>query len=257
MKIFAFVNQKGGVGKTTSAVNLATAVAAVGKRVLLVDLDSQGNASTAFGISPDKRKNNIYDVFSGESSLADVIKKSNIPNLDIIVASIDLSAVDVELANTEGKELILEQAFIDLRKNLDKDYDFVIIDCPPSLGLLTVNALVVANYTIIPMQCEFYSLEGVSYLMNTIEIIKANLNPELQIGGVLLTMYDRRNKLTRDVEDDVREHMGDMVFDTIIPRNVKLSEAPSHGLPGILYDHNAIGSKAYMLLAREFLKKFS
>lgn len=253
MKIFSIANQKGGVGKTTTAVNLSTGLAAVGKKVLLVDLDSQGNASTAFGINPEDRTPSTYELLIDEGvKISDTFKVTEIPNLFVAPATIDLSATDVELAARVSREFILKNKF----KDLTEDFDYIIIDCPPSLGLLTVNALTASDYVLIPLQCEFYSLEGLSYLLNTIELVSNNLNEEIDIGGVLLTMYDRRNKLTKQVEEEVREFFGEKVFKTLIPRNVKLSEAPSHGLPGIIYDHRSTGARAYMMLAREMLERF-
>lgn len=253
MKVFALVNQKGGVGKTTTAVNLATALAATGKKTLLIDLDSQGNASTAFGIDPQERYPNSYDLLMEETRTIDAVQETEIPKLYIIPAVIDLSACDLQLASKIGREFILSKKLEELK---DSDFDYVFLDCPPSLGLLTVNSLSAADYALIPLQCEFYSLEGLSYLLNTVELVKDSLNPELRIGGLVLTMYDKRNKLTNDVEKEVKKHFGDDLFETYIPRNVKLSEAPSHGKPGIIYDHRSTGAKAYMMLAREFIKRF-
>jgi len=252
MIIFSLVNQKGGVGKTTTAVNLATAVAATGKRTLLIDLDSQGNATTAFGIEAEDRHPSAYDVIVEGALMDEALKDTMIPGLKICPASIDLSGTDVLLSNRIGREYILQKKI----EAMKEEFDYVFIDCPPSLGLLTINALTASNFTLIPLQCEFYSLEGLSYLMNTVDLVQRNLNDKLDIGGILLTMYDRRNKLTNDVEREVRTHFKDVVFEVMIPRNVKLSEAPSHGQPGIIYDHRCVGSKAYMLMAREVLKRF-
>lgn len=253
MKVFSITNQKGGVGKTTTAVNLATGLAAVGKRVLLIDLDSQGNASTAFSISPEERDPSMYEVMIDDSvKISETLKDSGIPGLFVSTAVVDLSACDVELATKISREFILKNKLEEVKDQ----FEYVIIDCPPSLGLLTVNALTASDYVIIPLQCEFYSLEGLSYLLNTIDLVSKNLNDNIDIGGVLLTMYDRRNKLTKDVEEEVREYFADKVFDTLIPRNVKLSEAPSHGVPGIIYDHRSTGARAYMMLAREMLQRF-
>jgi chromosome partitioning protein len=250
--IFSLVNQKGGVGKTTTAVNLATAVAACGKNTLIIDLDSQGNATTAFGIPAENRNPNTYDVIVENTLLDEALKETIIPYLYVCPASVDLAGADVLLSNRIGREKILKKRI----EALKTKFDYIFIDCPPSLGLLTVNALTASNFVLIPLQCEFYSLEGLSYLLNTVDMIQENLNEDLDIGGILLTMYDRRNKLTNDVEAEVRKHFKEVVFTTMIPRNVKLSEAPSHGQPGIIYDHRCSGSKAYMLLAREVLNRF-
>ena len=250
--IFSLVNQKGGVGKTTTAVNLATAVAACGKKTLIIDLDSQGNATTAFGIPAEKREPSGYDVIVENTLLDEALVETIIPGLFICPASVDLAGTDVMLSTRIGREHILKKRI----EALKTDFDYIFIDCPPSLGLLTINALTASQFVLIPLQCEFYSLEGLSYLLNTIDLVQSNLNEDLDIGGILLTMYDRRNKLTNDVENEVRKHFKEVVFDTMIPRNVKLSEAPSHGQPGIIYDHRCSGSKAYMLLAREVLNRF-
>jgi chromosome partitioning protein len=252
MIVFSLVNQKGGVGKTTTAVNLATAVAACGKKTLLIDLDSQGNATTAFGISAKDRETNTYDVIVENTLLDEAMVETMIPGLFVCPASVDLAGTDVLLSTRINREHILRKRL----EALKEPFDYVFIDCPPSLGLLTINALTASKFVLIPLQCEFYSLEGLSYLLNTIDLVQQNLNEDVDIGGILLTMYDRRNKLTNDVEGEVRKHFKDVVFHTMIPRNVKLSEAPSHGQPGIIYDHRCNGSKAYMLLAREVLKRF-
>ncbi len=250
--IFSLVNQKGGVGKTTTAVNLATAVAACGKKTLIIDLDSQGNATTAFGVAADQRSPNAYDVIVENTLLEESLKETIIPGLFICPASVDLAGADVLLSTRIGREYILQKRI----EALKTTFDYIFIDCPPSLGLLSINALTASKFVLIPLQCEFYSLEGLSYLLNTVDLVQQNLNEDLDIGGILLTMYDRRNKLTNDVENEVRKHFKEVVFDVMIPRNVKLSEAPSHGQPGIIYDHRCSGSKAYMLLAREVLKRF-
>lgn len=252
MIIFSLINQKGGVGKTTTAVNLATALAATGKQTLLIDLDSQGNATTAMGIDANDRNPSSYEVIVEGALLDEAIKPTIIPSLFICPASVDLAGTDVLLSTRIGREHILRKKI----ESLKTKFDYVFIDCPPSLGLLTINALTASEFALIPMQCEFYSLEGLSYLLNTVDLVQQNLNQNLDIGGILLTMYDRRNKLTNDVENEVRKHFKEVVFETMIPRNVKLSEAPSHGQPGIVYDHRCNGSKAYMLLAREVLKRF-
>lgn len=253
MKIFALVNQKGGVGKTTTAVNIATGLAVAGKKVLLLDFDSQGNATTAFGIPPEARENNSYEIMTDDNiTIDESIVKTDVPNLYVIPAVIDLSACDLQLATKIGREFILQKKFAAMKQK----FDYVFIDCPPSLGLLTINAMASSDYVLIPLQCEFYSLEGLSYLLNTIKLVQDNLNEKLDIGGIILTMYDRRNKLTQDVEAEIVTHFRDKLFKSYIPRNVKLSEAPSHGKPGIIYDHRSSGAQAYMLLAREILKRF-
>lgn len=250
-RIIAVANQKGGVGKTTTAVNLATAMSAVGRKVLLIDCDPQGNASTGLGVAYGERSPGIYEVLVDGASFKDAVHETEIPGLHIATSTVDLSAAEIELTHVKDKEYVLKRAL----EKVASDYDSVIIDCPPSLGLLTVNALSAADSVMVPMQCEFYALEGLSHLLQTIELVQAHLNPELKLGGVLLTMVDRRNRLTNDVESDVRDYLKDVVFDTVIPRNVRLSEAPSHGKPAIVYDHRCTGSHAYLKLAREFLDR--
>ena len=248
-KIIAIANQKGGVGKTTTAVNIATAFAVLGNKTLLIDLDPQGNATTGFNMQL-KSKYSIYELLIDDScKIEEAICSTKIQNLDIITAGINLTGAELELANVEKREYILASIIDGL-----KDYSHVIIDCPPSLGLLTVNALVAANNLLIPMQCEFYSLDGLSNLLQTVKLLKKNLNKNLSIAGILLTMYDKRNRLTEQVEGDVRKCLGDLVFKTTIPRNVRVSEAPSHGLPVLIYDHKSAGAEAYMELAKEILK---
>lgn len=250
-RIIAIVNQKGGVGKTTTTVNLATALAAIGKKILMLDLDPQGNASSGFGIAIANRKNNIYQVLCDSITIDKAIIKTNIPGLDVISSTVNLSGAEIELSHAEGREFKLKNKL----NQIASRYDYILIDCPPSLSLLTLNALVAANSVLIPMQCEFYALEGLSHLIQTIEKIKKHLNPSLKIDGIVLTMYDIRNKLTQLVEADVREYLSDKVYSTVIPRNVKISEAPSHGLPAIIYDFRCSGSVAYIKLAKELLKR--
>jgi chromosome partitioning protein len=253
IKVFSIVNQKGGVGKTTTAVNLATAFAAAKKRVLLIDIDPQGNASTGFGISNEQRQKTIYEILIGECEINEAISPTKIPRLKIITSTVDLAAAEIELVGFKGREFLLKNAIEEIKE----DFDFVIIDCPPSLGLLTINSLVASNSILIPMQCEFFSLEGLSHLLTTLELIKDNLNKNLGISGIVLTMHDRRNKLTEQVENDVRDYLGQKVYKTIVPRNVKLSEAPSHGVPGIIYDKKSTGAISYLKLAKEILKRES
>jgi chromosome partitioning protein len=250
-RILAIVNQKGGVGKTTTAVNLATALAAVGKRVLLVDFDPQGNASTGLGIGRQERRFTTYDVLMGELEIRAAAMPTPIPRLSVVPASVDLSGAELELVDLENREGRLRQA---LHGALG-DYDFVLIDCPPSLGLLTLNALVAAHAVLVPLQCEFYALEGLSHLVRTVDRVRRSLNPALGIQGVVLTMFDRRNNLSDLVAADVRVHFGAKVYNTVIPRNVRISEAPSHGKPVLLYDMRCPGSQAYIQLASEMLRR--
>lgn len=250
-RIIAVVNQKGGVGKTTTAVNMATALAAIGKKVLVIDLDPQGNASTGLGISQAERIKTSYQVLIGDVSLEDAAVKTAIPRLEIAPATIDLSGAEIELVNMEQREFQLKQAL----KDMPNRWDYVVIDCPPSLGLLTINALTASHAVLIPLQCEFYALEGLSHLLKTIRRIQQNLNPDIAIHGVVLTMYDRRNKLTEQIEADVRSFLGADVYKTVIPRNVRISEAPSHGQPAIVYDLKCTGSQAYVKLAREMIAR--
>lgn len=250
-RILSVVNQKGGVGKTTTAVNMATALAAIGKQVLVIDLDPQGNASTGLGIDQSKRLHTSYDVLVGNCPLADAAVKTAIPRLSVVPATIDLSGAEIELVTTERREFQLKQALA----SISGHWDYAIIDCPPSLGLITLNALTASDSVLIPLQCEFYALEGLAHLLKTVKLIQANLNPRLTIHGVVLTMYDRRNKLTEQIEADVRGFLGSDVYKTVIPRNVRMSEAPSHGQPALVYDLKCSGSQAYLQLARELIQR--
>ena len=250
-RIIAIANQKGGVGKTTTSVNLATALAACGRRVLLIDFDPQGNASTGLGIDLSERAANSYRLVTGEVSVRDSIKSSFVPSLDIIAAVVELSAAEVELTMVDRREFRLAEALV----GVIADYDYILIDCPPSLGLLTVNALCAANTVLVPLQCEFFALEGLSQLMRTIESVRVGLNQHLAIQGIVLTMYDNRNKLSEQVARDVRAHLGNIVYHTVIPRNVRVSEAPSFGKPVLMYDLNCAGSQAYVALATELLNQ--
>ena len=249
-KIISIANQKGGVGKTTTTINLATTLSAVNKRVLLVDSDPQGNASTGMGIAYDDRIPNLYDVISSGTFDEDAVKKTIVPNLDIITSNTNLAASEIELVDVEKREFVM----CNILSNTTS-YDYILIDCPPALGLLTINSLVASNSIIIPLQSEFFALEGISSLINSIQLIKENYNPNLEVEGILLTMVDKRNSLSALVEKDVRDHFGKIVYETTIPRNVKISEAPSHGKPAILYDVNCSGSMAYIGLAREIIAK--
>ena len=250
-RVLAVVNQKGGVGKTTTTVNLATAIAAVGRRVLVVDADPQGNASTGFGIPRAARGAGSYELMFDGLAVEDVAVATAIPNLSIITSSADLAGAEIQLVNTENREFRLREAL----ERSAKDYDFILVDCPPSLNLITLNALVAADGLIVPLQVEFYALEGMSNLLQTVEAVRARFNPVLEIQGVVLTMYDKRNSLSDAVASDVRAFFGDRVYETAIPRNVRVSEAPSHGKPVLLYDLKCPGSRAYMHLASEVLKR--
>lgn len=250
MICIAVANQKGGVGKTTTAINLATALAAIGWKVLLADLDPQGNASTGLGVPPSARRRSSYDVVLGDSSILDAVISTKVPRLDLLPATVDLSGAEVELVGLDHRTHRLKAAFDAVPRGR---WDICLIDCPPSLGLLTVNALVSAHHLLVPLQCEFFALEGLSQLLQTVERIRVSFNPPLSILGVALTMFDRRNNLSQAVAEDVRACLGNVVFETVVPRNVRLSEAPSHGLPALIYDLKCPGSEAYVRLAREML----
>ena len=254
-RIFAIANQKGGVGKTTTAINLATALAAVGEPVLLIDLDPQGNASTGLGIPRNERAPGSYEFILGLSPLGDCVRPSKIPNLSVMPASVSLAGAEIELIDMERREHRLEEALAAGDNDVRKHWSTILIDCPPSLGLVTLNALVAVDAVLVPLQSEFLALEGIGALVNTVERIKKRLNPRLHIAGIVLTMVDRRNMLSQQVEADARQHFGELVFGTTIPRNVRIAEAPSHGLPVIIYDNGCAGSQAYILLASEFIRR--
>lgn len=249
LRILAVANQKGGVGKTTTAINLGTALAAVGERVLLVDADPQGNASTGLGVPRQQRKVSLYDVLMGETPITEAAVATALPGLDLIPADGDLAGVELELGQSARRSYRLRDAFETLRAS--GRYTYVLIDCPPSLNLLTVNAMTAADAVFVPLQCEFFALEGLTQLMRTVDLVRGSLNPRLEIQGVVLTMYDRRNSLSEQVAGDVRAHFGDKVYETVIPRNVRVSEAPSFGKPVLIYDLKCAGSQAYLKLARE------
>lgn len=248
--ILALANQKGGVGKTTTAINLAAGLAELGKKILLVDIDPQGNSSTGLGVRPDARKKTSYDLIVDGADLLDVVIETSIPDIMIIPANADLSSTDLDIVSNERRSYLLHDAL--RRPEMDGyDFDYILIDCPPALSLLTVNALVAAHSVLVPLQCEFFALEGLSQLMLTIRDVRRSANPELRIEGIVLTMHDRRNRLTAQVEADARTNMGDLVMKTTIPRNVRISEAPSYALPVLTYDPGSKGAEAYRALAKE------
>lgn len=264
-RILALANQKGGVGKTTTAINLGTALAATGEKVLVVDLDPQGNASTGFGIDQKNRNLSTYDILMLEATLEETAVKTSVPRLDVAPSTLDLLGIEMRISKSEDRAFRLRKAIQGLVERSiqgrnddngkDEPYTYILVDCPPSFNLLTVNALAASDAILVPLQCEFFALEGLSQLLKTVEEVKRTLNPNLSIHGVVLTMYDQRNNLSTQVVDDVRSFMGDKVYDTIIPRNVRVSEAPSYGKPVLLYDVNCSGSQAYVKLATEVIKR--
>jgi chromosome partitioning protein len=255
-RVLAIANQKGGVGKTTTAINLGTGLAAVGEQVLLIDIDPQGNASTGLGVPRSARSSSIYDVLISEAPLSAVTVRSSVPGLDLVPADADLSGVEIELGSQPRRSFRLRNAIAGLKTFSgapETPYSYILIDCPPSLNLLTVNAMAAADAVLVPLQCEFFALEGLTQLLRTVELVRGSLNPKLEIQGLVLTMYDRRNSLSSQVEQDVRAHFGEKVYKTVIPRNVRVSEAPSFGKPALVYDINCTGSQAYMRLASELI----
>jgi chromosome partitioning protein len=254
-RVLAIANQKGGVGKTTTAINLGTALAANGERVLIVDLDPQGNASTGLGIDRRNRRCSTYDVLIGEAPLRDSILATAVPRLHIAASTMDLSGLELEIGAARDRAFRLRSALAAVNTGGDNDYSYVLVDCPPSLNLLTVNAMAAANAILVPLQCEFFALEGLSQLIKTVEQVRSTLNPELTIHGVVLTMHDSRNNLSNQVAADVRQFMGRKVYDTMIPRNVRISEAPSYGKPVLIYDLKCVGSEAYLRLATEIIQR--
>jgi chromosome partitioning protein len=257
LRVFALANQKGGVGKTTTAINLGTALAAIGHRVLVIDLDPQGNASTGLGIDRKSRLKSTYDVLIGDVPLKEAIHETAVPRLHIAASTMDLSGLELEIAPARDRAFRLRNAISPLHAGAGSDsgYSYVLVDCPPALNLLTVNAMAAANAILVPLQCEFFALEGLSQLLKTVEQVKSTLNPKLTIHGIVLTMYDARNNLAGQVVADVREFMGEKVYDTVIPRNVRVSEAPSYGKPVLLYDVKCVGSQAYLRLASEIIER--
>ena len=255
-QIIAVANQKGGVGKTTTTINLSTALAAAGRRVLMIDIDPQGNASTGLGVSPSDREKTTYDLLVSGDDVSSVGQDTMVPGLVLCPANSDLSSVDIELHSDKRRIFRLKDAFT-VSQDYISGFDYVLIDCPPSLNLLTINSLVAARHVLVPLQCEFFALEGLSQLMLSIREVRQSINPELSIQGVVLTMFDKRNRLSKDVEADVRENFGELVYQTVIPRNVRLSEAPSFSLPALIYDHKSSGSVAYQKLAVELLERMN
>jgi chromosome partitioning protein len=256
-RILSLANQKGGVGKTTTAINLGTALAAIGERVLIVDLDPQGNASTGLGIDRRSRNVSTYDVLIGEAPLRDAVVATAVPRLHIAASTMDLSGLELELGSTRDRAYRLRDAIAALNTNAtdETDYTYVLIDCPPSLNLLTVNAMAASDAILVPLQCEFFALEGLSQLLQTVEQVRSTLNPNLSIHGIVLTMFDSRNNLSNQVVADVRQFMGSKVYNTMIPRNVRISEAPSYGKPVLVYDLKCVGSEAYLKLATEVIQR--
>jgi chromosome partitioning protein len=253
-RVLAIANQKGGVGKTTTAINLGTALAAVGERVLIIDMDPQGNASTGLGVPRAARRATIYDVIVDGAPVADCAVETAVPGLAIVPADADLSGIEIELSRSDRRNFRLRDGVEAMHKpGFEIRYSYILIDCPPSLNLLTVNAMSAADAVLVPLQCEFFALEGLTQLMRTIDLVRTSLNPKLEIQGVVLTMYDRRNSLSSQVAEDVRKHLGEKVYDTIIPRNVRISEAPSFGKPALIYDLKCAGSQAYLKLAKELV----
>ena len=254
-RILVVANQKGGVGKTTTAINLGTALAAIGEPTLVIDIDPQGNASTGLGIHRQDRKLTTYEVLTGEAKLGDAIVPTRIPGLSLVPATVDLSGAELELAGMPRRNFILKDALEEYSVYGENSFSYILIDCPPSLTLLTLNAMAAADAVMVPLQCEFFALEGLSQLMKTIELVRDKLNPTLEIQGVVLTMFDKRNKLSDQVAADVRQTLGEKVYATVIPRNVRISEAPSHGVPALVYDLRCPGSQAYIKLAGELIQR--